>query len=106
MQHRSGICTPWYALFVPGGIGAEVPDVTFEIAAGLGSAAVVLVLDVDGNFGPSGFGASVVSVGVGHDDVRCLGFGSANLFRLLNVASVLVGAHRTQHDHAVAVCQL
>src|SRR6185369_16485374 len=66
---------PW----PPGVVGAEGPDMTFEVAAGEAAPAVVLVLDVDEDDGAAELGPRVDDVGVGDDHVGRLRREAADL---------------------------
>ena len=67
---------------LPGIVGADAPDVAFEVAAGEGAAAVVHVLDVEDHGGSGGLGGGVDGVGVGDDEVGALGLAMADLVGL------------------------
>jgi hypothetical protein len=88
-------------------VGADAPEVAFEVAAGEGAAAVVHVADVEDHFGSGGFGGSVDGIGIGDDEVDALGFAEADLVGLDHeiggFAAVVDGA---EHDHAVAEGEL
>ena len=91
----------------PGVVGADAPEMTFEVAAGEGAAAVVHVADVEDHLGAGGFGGGVDCVGVGDDEVDAFGFAEADLVGLDHefavFAAVVDGA---EHDHAVAEGEL
>ena len=102
------------AIFLSGGglggprvVGADAPEVAFEVAAGEGAAAVVHVADVEDHLGTGGFGGGVDGVGVVDDEVDALGFAEADLVgldhELAGLAAIVDGA---EHDHAVAEGEL
>lgn len=74
------------AIFRSGGrprvVGADAPEVAFEVAAGEGAAAVVHVADVEDHLGTGGFGGGVDGVGVVDDEVDALGLAEADLVGL------------------------
>src|SRR5262245_8035401 len=87
-------------------VGAEVPEMALQVAAGVTAAAVGLVLDIDHDLGSRRLGPGVVSVGVRDDNVRALRFRAADLRRLLHQVAELVLTDGAQHHNAVAERQL
>jgi hypothetical protein len=86
----------------PGIVGADAPDVSFEVAAGEAAATVVHVADVEDHLGPCGLCGGIDGVGVWDYEVGALGFAEANFVRLdhelAGFAAVVDGA---DHDHSV-----
>jgi len=93
--------------FGPGIVGADAPEVAFEVAAGEGAAAIVHVADVEDHLGAGAFGGGVDGVGVVHDEVDAFGLAEADLVglghELAELATVVDGA---EHDHTVAEGEL
>src|SRR5688572_32338565 len=90
-------CSPWICLACnestkcdssasPRVVGAEIPDVSFQVTAGEPAAAIVFVLDVQNDLGSGGFRPGVDGIGIGDDQVRALRFGAAYLIGLLDQA--------------------
>jgi hypothetical protein len=95
----------------PGVIGADVPEMTFEVAACKGAAAVVHVADVEDHLGAGGFGGCMDGVGVVDDEVDAFGLAEADLVGLdhkLAVfgAIVTLFGNGAKHDHATAEGEL
>ena len=91
----------------PGVVGADVPEVAFEVAAGEGAAAVVHVADVEDHLGAGSFGGGVDGVGVAHDEVDAFGLAEADLVGLDHELAVFASVvNGTEHDHAVAEGEL
>jgi hypothetical protein len=92
---------------VPRVVGADAPEVAFEVATGEGAAAVVHLADVEDHLGSGGFGGGVDGVGVFDDEVRAFGLAEADLVglghELAEVAAIVDGA---EHDHAVSEGEL
>ena len=92
---------------VPGIVGADAPEVAFEVAAGEAAAAVVHVADVEDHLGSGGFGGGMNGVGIVDYEVDAFGFAEADLVGLdcefAGLAAVVDGA---EHDHAVAEGEL
>jgi hypothetical protein len=88
-------------------VGADAPDVAFEVAAGESAATVVHIADVEDHFGTGGFGSVVDGIGVVDDEVCAFGLAAADLVgldhELAGLAAVVDGA---QHDHAIAEGEL
>jgi hypothetical protein len=91
----------------PGVVGADAPEMAFEVAASEGAAAVVHVADVEDHLSTGGFGGGVDGVGVADDEVDAFGFAEADLVGLdhefAGLAAIVDGA---KHDHAVAEGEL
>jgi PadR family transcriptional regulator PadR len=95
----------------PGVVGADVPEVAFEVAAGEGAATVVHVADVEDHLGGGGFGGGVDGVGVVDDEVDAFGLAETDLVRLNHEPAVFATAgalfgNGAEHDHAVAEGEL
>ena len=87
---------------LPGIVGTDVPDVTFEVAAGEGAAAVVHVLDVEEHGGSGGLCGGVDGVSVGDDEVWGLGLAMVNLIGLGDELAVgRVVDDGAEHNHAL-----
>lgn len=67
---------------VPWIVGADAPEMAFEVAAGEGAAAVVHVADVEDHRSSGSLGGGVDGVGVGDDEVDALGLAEADLVGL------------------------
>jgi len=91
---------------MPGVVGAEIPDVAFEVAAGVTTAAVAFVVDIKNDLGAGGFGASVMRVAIGDDDVAALRFCAADFIGLLHQFAEFVVLDGSEHDHAAAEIEL
>jgi hypothetical protein len=88
-------------------VGADAPEVAFEVAAGEGAAAVVHVADVEDHLGAGGFGGGVDGVGVVDDEVDAFGFAKADFVGLDHEFAVFAAIiDGTEHDHAVAEGEL
>ena len=96
----------WHSA-LPRVVGADVPEVAFEVAAGEGAAAVVHVAMSSDDGRAGGFGGGVDGIGVGDDEVEAFGLAQIDLVGLNDVlavfAAVIDGA---EHDHAVAEGEL
>jgi hypothetical protein len=91
----------------PGVVGADAPEVAFEVAAGEGAAAVVHVADVEDHLSAGCFSGSVDCVGVAYDEVDALGLAEADLVGLGHeLAELAAVVDRAEHDHAVAEGEL
>ncbi len=98
--HVLGLSRLWHG---PGVVGADAPEVAFEVAAGEGATAVVHVADVEDHLGSRSFGGGVDCVGVGDDEVAAFGFAEADLVGLDHESAVLAAiVDRAEHDHAVS----
>jgi hypothetical protein len=91
---------------LPGIVGAEVPEVAFEVSAGEAFAAIAFVGEVVDDGGSGSFGGGVDGVaggGVFDDEVRGLGLAEVDFGGLghgeFGGGAVVDGA---EHDHAVA----
>src|SRR5215813_3076504 len=89
----------------PGIISANVPEVALGVATGKASPAIILVLDLDDDLGPSSDGALIDCIGIGDDQVRTLRGRAKSGRGGLHLAEPVV-AQRTQHDHSIAERQL
>lgn len=87
--------------FGPGVVGAETPEMAFRVTAGEASAAVVLILKGNDDFGAAGESLGVDGVGVGDDHIDGLGGDTASLVGVLEeLVEIGVGiANRSEHDH-------
>ena len=73
---------PPLSMILPGIIVAEIPDMAFGIAAGVGPPAMLLVGDIHDHLGAGRPGLAVMFVRVGHDDVGRLGHRRSDLRRV------------------------
>ena len=83
---------------LPGVVSAEVPQVAFQVEAAETPAAVILVLDFDGNLGSGSLRAGVNRIGIGHDHIRRLSL-AADFIGLRHQAAKFgfVFLNRSQH---------
>jgi len=91
---------------LPGIVGAEVPDVAFEVAAGVAAAAMALVVNVEDDLSAGGFGSSIMRVAIGDNDVAALRFGATDFVGLLHQFAKFVVLDGAEHDHAAAKVEL
>ena len=88
-------------------IGADAPEVAFEVAAGEAATTVVHVADVEDHLGACGLCGGVDGVGVVDDEVDAFGLAEADLVgldhELAGFAAVVDGA---EHNHPVAEGEL
>jgi len=97
--------------YVPGIVGADVPEIAFGVAAGEGTATVGLVGDVEDDGGAGGFGGGVDGVGVVDDEAGGFGLAEADLVGMdhefaVGVGVVALRGDGAEHDHAVAEGEL
>ena len=97
--------------YVPGIVGADVPEIAFGVAAGEGTATVGLVGDVEDDGGAGGFGGGVDGVGVVDDEAGGFGLAEADLVGMdhefaVGVGVVALRGDGAEHDHAVAEDEL
>src|SRR5215470_13688078 len=90
----------------PGIVRAEIPEVAFDIAAGVAATTVALVVDINGDLRAGGFGASVVCVAILNNCVRELRFGATDLIGLLQCEAIVALTNGAKHDHAGAEGEL
>jgi hypothetical protein len=92
---------------VPGIVGADAPEVAFEVAAGEAAAAVVHVADVEDHLGSGGFGGGVDRVSIVGDKIDAFGLAEADLVGLDHeLAELATVVYRSEHDHSVAEGEL
>jgi hypothetical protein len=107
MEERYHVERALRVLLLPWIVGADVPDVAFEVAAGEGAAAVVHVLDVEEHGGSGGLCGGVDGVGVGDDEIGALRLAAVDFVGLghefAGGGAVVDGA---EHDHTVAEGEL
>ena len=74
--------------------------VSFEVTAGVATAATALRLDVEHDFGATTFGPGIVGAGILDEKIADLGYGPADILRLCHQLDRILDW--TEHDHAVA----
>src|SRR5215469_1729880 len=87
-------------------VAAEAPDVPFQVAAGVTSAAVVLVLDVSEHGRAGSLRPRIVRVTIGNNHIRTLRLAPADVLWMLYEFPKHTDADRRQHDHSIAERQL
>src|SRR5205823_12820045 len=71
----SGLAIPWI-------VGAEIPDVPFQVAARIAAAVAGLLLNVEHNLGACRLRPGAVGTNILGEQVADLGFGPADVVRL------------------------
>src|SRR4030095_7366067 len=87
-------------------VGAEVPDMTFGIAACVAPAAEVIVLQVHYDLGPRGLGSGAVGIRIADPKIATLCLGAPDFIWLLHVFVERGVAKLCEHEHGVAEGQL